>query len=68
MDKELYKLITRRWLAWCIGGLFAGTAAAVTLWGAYTSALELVTAGIGIVGTALGAIIGFYFGKKMSEE
>lgn len=67
-NNESYKLTTRRYLAWCVGFLFAGTATAVTLWGAYTHAIELVTAGIGIVGTGLGAIIGFYFGRKVSEE
>lgn len=65
---ELFKLVTRRWLAWCIGGLFAITASFLVIWGAVTGVLILVTAGIGVVGTGLGAIIGFYFGKKMSEE
>lgn len=68
MNNELFKLITRRYLAWCIGGLFSITASFLVIWGAVFSVPELVTAGVGIVGTGLGAIIGFYFGKKLSEE
>lgn len=65
---ELYKLITRRYLAWGIGGLFAATASFVTGWGAVSGAMELVAAGIGIIGAIIGTIVGFYFGKKTSEE
>ena len=68
MSNEQYKLTTRRYLAWCIGGLFSGTASFLVVWGAFTGILGFVTAGIGIVGVGLGAIIGFYFAKKLSEE
>jgi hypothetical protein len=69
METEtLFKLVTRRYLAWCIGGLFTITASFLTIWGAVTATFELVTAGIGIIGTGLGTIIGFYFGRKVSEE
>lgn len=68
MNLELFKLITRRYLAWCIGGLFAITVAFITIWGALTGSEALVTAGLGIIGVSIGAMLGFYFGKKTSEE
>lgn len=67
-NNELFKLVTRRWLAWSISGLFAITVAFITVWGALTGSDMLVTAGLGIVGVSIGAVIGFYFGKKTSEE
>ena len=68
MDNELFKLITRRYLAWGIGGLFTLTVAFITVWGAIRGPEALVTAGLGIIGVSVGAVIGFYFGKKTSEE
>ena len=65
---ELFKLITRRWLAWPISFLFAVTATFLVIWGAITGSMECVGAGIGIVGTGLGTVIGFYFGHKLKEE
>ena len=68
MNNELFKLITRRYLAWGIGGLAVVTVAFTGVWGVLTNAIELVTLSLGILGTSIGSIIGFYFGKKLSEE
>jgi len=68
MNNDLFKLITRRYLAWGIGGVAVATVAFTGVWGVLTATIELVTLSLGILGTSIGSIIGFYFGKKMSEE
>lgn len=68
MDNELFKLKTRRYLAWGIGGLFAATVAFVAIWGVLASIDAYVTMAVGIAGTSIGGVLGFYFSKKTSEE
>jgi len=68
VNSELFKLVTRRGLAWGVGGLMAVTVSFIAVWGAITGVTELVTLGVGIAGTAIGSVLGFYFGKKASEE
>ncbi|MBA7642566.1 hypothetical protein ES703_50261 [subsurface metagenome] len=68
MDNEKFKLVSRRGLAWGIGGLFALTVAFVAIWGVIFALDAYVTMAVGIAGTGIGSIIGFYFGKKTSEE
>jgi len=67
-NEEHYKLVTRRYIAWGIGSLAAGTVAFIGVWGAVTNHSDFVTlAGGGLIGL-IGSIIGFYFGKKTAEE
>lgn len=65
---EQFKLNTRRWLAWGIAGMAALVLAFIAVWGAVTSQLALVTLAGGGLLAELGTVIGFYFGKKASEE
>lgn len=67
-NNELFKLTTKRYLAWGIGGL-AGAAIAFTgIWGTITSQIEFVTLAIGGLIGVLGTVVGFYFSKKTNEE
>ena len=67
-NEEHYKLVTRRVLAWGIGGVAIATVAFIGFWGAVKGQPELVTlAGGGLIGL-IGSILGFYFSKKTSEE
>ncbi len=68
MGNEIFKLVTRRYLAWGLGGLAMGTIAFTGVWGVIHGVTELVTLSLGILGTVTGSIIGFYFSKKVSEE
>jgi hypothetical protein len=63
-----FKLVTRRGLAWGIGGLMAATVSFIAVWGAITGTDEFVTLAVGIGGTTIGSILGYYFAKKTSEE
>ena len=68
MENEKFKLMSRRGLAWGIGGLFALTVAFVAIWGVFTAKDAYVTMAVGICATSIGGILAFYFGKKISEE
>ena len=63
-----FKLITRRWIAW--GTVFPTmlTLCFLAIWGAVSGAIELVTLSVGVIGTMVGGIVGYFFGKKTSEE
>ena len=68
MDNEKFKLITRRYLAWGVVALACLTGAFIAVWGAITGIDAYVTLGaVGLLELAAGAL-GFYFGKKTSEE
>lgn len=68
MENELFKLNTKRYLAWGVAGLAVATVAFTGVWGTITSQIEFVTLAVGgLIGT-IGTVIGFYFGKKTSEE
>lgn len=67
-NNEQYKLKTRRWLAWGVGGIAVVTICFIAVWGTVSNITELVTLAAGILGTALGSVIAFYFSKKVSEE
>jgi len=68
MNNEMFKLMTKRYLAWGIGALAGGSIAFTGIWGTITNQIEFVTLAVGgLIGT-LGAVVGFYFGKKTSEE
>lgn len=66
--QEKFKLITRRYLAWGVGGIAIITVAFAGIWGVLTATIELVTLSLGILGTTIGTIVGFYFSKKVGEE
>ena len=68
MDNDAFKLETKRYLAWGIGGIAVGTLAISALYTVYTGATELATLTLGMLGTTVAGIVGFYFGKKVSEE
>ncbi len=65
---EQFKLNTRRWLAWGIGGLFAITIAFIGIWGTIHQITEYVTLAGGFAGGSLSSVLVFYFSKKLSEE
>jgi len=67
-NNEKFKLISRRYLAWPIGWLYAGTVSFITVWGALSGQMELIALGGGMIGTGIGFILGYYFAKKTSEE
>jgi len=68
MDNDHFKLVTRRYLAWGVGGLAVLVLSFIAVWGAIQGVMELVTLAGGILGTTLGVVIAFYFSKKISEE
>ena len=68
MDNELFKLRTRRYLAWGVGGLAVLVIGFIAVWGAVQGMTELVTLAGGILATTLGAVTGYYFSTKISEE
>jgi len=65
---EEFKLLTRRVLAWGIGLPITYTLCAGLIYGLVKGQMEVVTLCAGILGTAIGSVIGFYFGKKVAEE
>ncbi len=65
---ERFKLFTRRVIAWSVGGVALGTVAFAGIFGTLNNEMQLATLSLGILGTTLGSIIGFYFGKKTGEE
>jgi len=68
MDNEKFKLFTRRYLAWWVVGIATATGAFVAVWGAVHNIDAYVTLGaVGLLELAAG-VIGYFFGKKTSEE
>lgn len=70
MDKEneKFKLNTRRYLAWGVAFIACTTGAFVAVWGALNGIDAYVTLGaVGLLELAAG-VIGYFFGKKTSEE
>ena len=65
---EQFKLNTRRYLAWGIAGMATLVLAFIAVWGTVTSQIALVTLAGGGFLAELGTVVGFYFGKKASEE
>lgn len=68
MNNELFKLVTRRYLAWGFAGIASCVLAFIAVWGAVKGQTELVTLAGGGLLAEIGTLIGFYFGKKTSEE
>jgi len=63
MDNNFSK-VTRRMLAWGLGGIAALTIAFVTIWGTVQGITELVTLGVGVFAGAISTIAVFYFSKE----
>ncbi|MBW2648965.1 MAG: hypothetical protein JRC53_03975 [Deltaproteobacteria bacterium] len=61
MNNDMFKLVTRRYLAWGFVLIATLVISFIAVYGVLTAQTELVT-------TEIGAVIGFYFGKKVSEE
>lgn len=61
---EKHRAIARRILAWGIGLGIVAVIAFIGIWGAITRQMELVTLSAGILGTALGSVVVFYFSER----
>ena len=68
MENELFKLFTRRCLAWAVAGVAIATLSFASVWAVINGIMELATLTLGMLGTTIATIVGFYFGKKTSEE
>ena len=68
MDNELFKLVTRRWVGLPLVGTALVAGLFMVVYGALSGMTELATMGAGALFFELGAVTGFYFGKKTSEE
>lgn len=68
MDPEMFKLITKRMIAWPLIGMAIAGAGFLIVYGALSGQTELATMGAGALFTQLGTVTGFYFAKKTSEE
>lgn len=67
-NNDLFKLVTRRWIALPLIGVALGCAAFLVVYGAMSAQLELATMGAAAIFTEMGAVVAFYFCKKVSEE
>lgn len=68
MNNELFKLITRRWVALPIVGAAIVAALFMVVYGAVSGQIELATMGGAALFVELGSVTAFYFVKKVSEE
>lgn len=74
-NNEKFKLITRRFIAWGVGGLAAAALVFVVVWSQINNVVCPKCGGNALADVAIGGliaivsgIIGFYFSKKISEE
>ena len=68
MNNDLFKLVTRRWVALPLVGAAIVAALFMVVYGAVSRQIELATMGGAALFVELGTITGFYFAKKLSEE
>ncbi len=68
MENELFKLVTRRYIAWGFVAIATLILGFIAVWGAVTEQTALVTLAGGGLLAELGTAIGFFFGRKTSEE
>jgi len=68
VNNEMFKLVTRRYLAWGFILIATLVISFIAVYGILTTQTELVTMAAGGLLTEIGAVIGFYFSKKVSEE
>ncbi len=69
-NNEKFKLTTRRYLAWGLGGLATTGSVFAVVWHQIfgTGCSEIASTALGGLLVIIGGIIGFYFAKKTSEE
>lgn len=69
-DNELFKLTTRRFIAWGLGGLATSALAFAVIWHQImgSGCSEIASTASGGLLVIIGGIVGYYFGKKTSEE
>ena len=67
-NNELYKLITRRWVALPLVGSAIVAGLFLVVYGAVSGQIELATMGGAALFTELGTVTAFFFAKKLSEE
>jgi len=68
MNNELFKLITRRYLAWGFILIATLVISFVAVYGVLADRTELVTMATGGLLTEVGAVLGYYYSKKTAEE
>jgi len=68
MDTELFKLVTRRYVALPLVGAAIVAGLFMVVYGALSGQIELATMGGAALFTEMGVVTGFYFAKKLSEE
>ncbi len=68
MNNELFKLVTRRWVALPLVGAAIAAALFMVVYGAISEQTELATMGGAALFVELGSVTAFYFAKKLSEE
>lgn len=68
MNNELFKLVTRRYVALPLVGAAIVAALFMVVYGALSGQIELATMGGAALFTEMGAVTTFYFAKKLSEE
>lgn len=68
MNNELFKLITRRWVALPLVGAAIVAGLFMVVYGAITEQIELATMGGSALFVELGTVTAFFFARKMSEE
>lgn len=67
-DNGVFKLVTRRVLAWGVVFPVILMMCFLAVYGAITEQIELVTLAVGFTGGSVSSILILYFGKKISEE
>ena len=68
MENDKFKLETRRYLAWGAVGIGMVTLSFGAVWSVLHGIMEIATLTLGMLGTTIAGVIGYYFGKKTSEE
>ncbi len=67
-NNELFKLVTRRYVALPLVGAAIAAGLFMVVYGAISEQIELATMGGAALFTELGAVTAFFFAKKTSEE
>lgn len=68
MNNDLFKLVTRRWVALPLVGAAIAAGLFMVVYGAISKQLELATMGGAALFVELGSVTAFFFAKKMSDE
>lgn len=68
MNNELFKLITRRWVALPLVGAAIAAGLFMVVYGAISEQMELATMGGAALFVELGTVTSFFFVRRLSEE